>query len=339
MTIQERVPLAPRTTLNVGGVARFFVSVSSEAEITAALSEAKRRGEGVAVLGSGSNVLIPDEGVEGLVVHIAVPNVAFAEEGDTALLVAGAGVAWDTLVAAATAAGLWGIENLAGIPGTAGAAPVQNIGAYGAELSDTFEWVEAVDRATGETVRMSAPDAALGYRDSAFKRIGRWVIARVALRLARTGSPRTLYKDFALSRERGEPLSTPSHIADAVRRIRRAKFPDPSSGEGTAGSFFKNPLLARKDYAALLERFPGMPGFEVGDTVKVPLAWILDKALLLRGFSYGTVRLYEKQPLVLVASRTAHAADIDACALDVARRVYDATGIAIEREVRTLVAS
>ncbi len=336
MSVQENVLLAPLTTLGVGGAARFFSEAKSVDEVIAALGEAKRRGLGVAVLGGGSNTLVPDAGVDGFVLRIAIPGIEHVEERDDALLVVGAGVAWDAVVLEASARQLWGIENLASIPGTAGAAPVQNIGAYGVEFASVFAWAEAVERASGEVVRISARDAAFGYRESVFKREDAWVVTRVALKLSHTGTPNIAYKDLALARERGVSLTTPREIAEAVRTIRAEKMP--AKGIGSAGSFFKNPVITSEAYAALRVRFPGLVGFESSEGVKVPLAWILDHALGMRGFTCGPVRLHEKQPLILTTLPGATEADIEACVHEVRARVYEATNIEIEREVETLIA-
>ena len=335
--IRENVPLAPLTTLRVGGAARFFAEVRSEEDVEAALGEAKRGGLRVAVLGNGSNVLVSDEGVDGFVLHNAIPGLEIVKEGDETFLIAGAGVAWDEAVDFACAAGLWGIENLAGIPSTAGAAAVQNIGAYGADIARTFVWADAMSRTSGDKVRVSAKDAAQSYRDSAFKRSGAFVITRIALRLARAASPLLSYKGLASLRERATAELTPAVVAAAVRKIRIEKFPK-INGEGTAGSFFKNPFLSSRDYHALKTRFPELPGVQTNTGIKIPLAWLLDRALGLSGFARGGARLYEGHPIILVTSRGARAADVDALARIVVARVKTEFNIHIEREVQLFVA-
>ncbi len=336
INIKKNIELAPLTTLGVGGVAQRFVDVSSVEDVVEALGEAKRLGVGVAVLGGGSNTLVPDVGVQGVVMHISISGIELVEEMDGVLLVVGAGVAWDDVVKYSSEHGLWGIENLAAIPGTAGAAPVQNIGAYGKELSSVFEWADVVERKSGNTKRIGRSDAMFGYRESFFKKENAWVITRVALRLSRAGVPDISYKDIAEASAVGEALRTPTQIMNAVRAVRAEKMP--SSEFGSAGSFFKNPVITQELYTKLHTRFPGLPGFPVTSGMKVPLAWILDNILDLRNVSFGAARLYEKHLLVLVTTSGATEADVNTCAHKVCARVYAETGITVEREVQTLTA-
>jgi UDP-N-acetylmuramate dehydrogenase len=331
--LPQRLSLATLTTLRVGGEAQ-VVDCATEEEIKAAILREQNRGLPLAVLGEGSNTLAPDEGFDGIVLRPCLTGIEYEDLGDEVLVVAGAGVSWDELVRAVAARGLWGIENLAGIPGLVGAAPVQNIGAYGAELSQVFEWCEALPRAGGAKKRFTARDAAFGYRDSIFKRDAAWIITRVALRLRTAGASNLSYKDLAEAAGR-TPLSTPAHVGEAVRGIRAGKFPDLAT-HGTAGSFFKNPTIASTAYAALAERYPGLLGFPAAGGTKVPLAWILDHVLNLKGYRKGSVRLFENQPLVLVTEPGATARAVDAFARDIAEKVFAATGITVEREVQNL---
>lgn len=331
MTVRESLLLAPHTSFHIGGPARFFVEVSSEEAIRATVALARTRSLPLLLLGGGSNILVPDMGVEAVVMKVLIDGLAF--EDDT--IIAGAGVSWEALVSLATQHELWGIENLAGIPGSVGGALVQNIGAYGAELADTFAWAEVLDLPSGELKRLDAPSAQLAYRTSLFKQQKNLVILRVALRLSREGTPRLTYPDLARVEGAGVSLATPGEIATAVRAIRAGKFPLGSAG-GTAGSFFKNPVVTAAHAATLCVRFPGIPQFPQADgRVKLSLAWLLDHALALKGFSMGRARLYEKHPLVILALDGAQANEVNALADEVARRVYEATGIMIEREVET----
>ncbi|MBI5405845.1 UDP-N-acetylmuramate dehydrogenase [Candidatus Kaiserbacteria bacterium] len=329
----KNVPLAPRTTLGVGGAARFFIEAHTEKDIEEAITYARGNVLPLFVLGAGSNVLVPDEGVDGVVLKMALGNIAVEEERDDVLFVADAGTLWEDLVNKAGARGTFGIENLAGIPGSVGGAAVQNIGAYGAELAGVFDYAEGVDRATGLPWRITRDEAGFGYRTSLFKVHRNLLIVRVALRLTKNAARNVAYADLARASAEGVPLATPEEIASAVRAIRARKFPH-AAGEGTAGSFFKNPVVSREVFEGLQRRFPEIPAFVQEDgTIKLPLAWILDRALALKGFSKGRARLYEQQPLVIVASAGASAADVGALAAEVAERVLAATGITIEREV------
>ena len=335
MSPREGVPLAPFTTFHIGGNARVFIEATNEEEVRTAFGEAKRRALPVYPLGAGSNVLVGDEGVEGVVLKVGVRDSTLTDDGGDTLLVAGAGLLWDEVVDRVAAQGIFGIENLAGIPGTVGGAAVQNIGAYGTEFSNVFEYADTIESATGDRARITRADAAFGYRTSFFKTHRTHVITRVALRLAKTAKPNLAYADLARAQREGVPLTTPEEIARAIRAIRAGKFPH-TAEEGSAGSFFKNPVIPREHAAALAARYPGLPVFPQEDgSAKVSLAWLLDHALSLKGFSLGPVRLYEKQPLVIVAGEGARAQDVDALAREVEARVLRATGIAIEREVET----
>lgn len=335
LRLETQVPLAPLTTLGVGGTAQFFAEAHTENDVEEAIVYARTHHLLLFPLGNGSNVLVPDSGVAGLVVKMSLQNIALQDGTDTALLVADAGVAWDSVVDYASTRGLFGVENLAGIPGTVGGAAVQNIGAYGAELADVFEYAEVMSSVTGARRRISRAEAAFAYRTSFFKTHAEYILLRVAVRLSKTTVPNIAYADLAQAHASGEALSTPADIARAVRAIREKKFPK-SSDEGTAGSFFKNPVVSPETFSSLEQRFPGLPSFAQKDgTKKISLAWILDKILSLKGFAHGRARLYEGHSLIIVARRGAHAAEVDALVSEISARVFAATGIMIEREVET----
>ncbi len=335
MTIQEHIPLAPLTTLGVGGAARFFIEAQTEEDVRGAIILARERALPLFVLGNGSNLLVPDAGVAGVVVKMAMQNISLQDTGDHLTIVADAGARWDTVVDAAGEQGIFGIENLAGIPGTVGGAAVQNIGAYGGELSRAFNYADCIDAATGATIRVTPSLAAFAYRTSIFKQKPGYIIVRVALRLAKDTEPNLTYADVARARAAGTPLATPREIASAIRSIRAKKFPSATDG-GTAGSFFKNPAVPQAAADALRARFPELPTFPQKDgTVKIALAWVLDHVLSLKGHARGRVRLFENQPLVIVAQVGATASDVDALAREVENRVYTSIRISIEREVET----
>lgn len=333
MIVREYIPLRELTTLRVGGVARYVVECSTHDDVVAALELAREQKLPWRVLGEGSNVLALDEGFPGVLIVMRSGAVEEKDTGGACVLSADAGVHWDSLVRAAAERGLWGIENLAGIPGTVGAAPVQNIGAYGSEVRDTIVSVEALDTDTNEITTFTNEVCEFGYRDSRFKRESRFIILSVAFVLKHNGTPALAYKDLTVQAEAGIDLSTPARIGNAVRSIRAQKFPNLSE-YGTAGSFFKNPTIATDTYASLRSVYEGLPGFPNAEGVKIPLAFVLDKILSLRGHREGNVSLFERQPLVLVADHGATQKEIDAFANGIAMRVHDATGITIEREVR-----
>lgn len=335
MNLKEGTALAPFTTFHIGGPARFFVEAHTEEEVHAALREAKEQGLPLIPLGGGSNVLVPDSGIEAVVLKMMMHAVVCADEADTVLIIAEAGARWDDVVNTAITQTLFGIENLAGIPGTVGGAAVQNIGAYGAELANIFEYADTIDTVTGARKRISRSESEFGYRTSFFKKNPTYIIIRVALRLTKNAQANLSYKDLARLHAAGTPLTTPSEIAQTVRGIRKGKFPQ-HGVEGTAGSFFKNPVLLKEQVDQLAKQYPDLPQFLQSDgTIKISLAWLLDHVLSLNGFSLGRARLYEKQPIVIATQPGATATEVTVLAEEVQRRVYDATGITIEREVET----
>lgn len=331
--ISKDVQLAPLTTLHVGGSARFFTEAHTEMDVADAIVHARDYRLPLHPLGGGSNVLVPDAGIEGVVLKMAMRDIVF--ENDETLLIAEAGAFWEDVVDSASAHGLFGVENLAGIPGTIGGAAVQNIGAYGAELKDIFEYADVINSATGSRERITRTEALFSYRTSFFKEHREYIITRVALCLLRRAEPNISYADLLRAHADGLPLTTPRDIAHTVRAIRASKSPQDVL-EGTAGSFFKNPIIPRELAASLMQRFPDMPTFPQEDgAIKISLAWLLDHALSLKGFSMGHARLYERHPLVIVARAGACATEVDALAYEVEKRVFAATGIKIEREVET----
>jgi UDP-N-acetylmuramate dehydrogenase len=336
MDAQTLVPLAPLTTFHIGGPARYFFKASTEEDVERALLFAHEQGLSLFVLGAGSNILVPDSGLERVVLHMKMDDMTLDDRGDHSELVAGAGMLWEDVVDIASARGLYGVENLAGIPGTLGGALVQNIGAYGAEFSSSFLYAEVIHTASREKRRITKSEALFSYRSSFFKMHPEFVIIRVALTLSKNALLETSYSDLVKAKEEGAPLTTPAQVAHAVRAIRSCKFPSLEE-EGTAGSFFKNPILPEEKAVLLQQRFPELPTFPQGNGfVKISLAWVLDHALSLKGYTKGNVRLYEKQPLVVVAKRGATAIEVDALGNEVSDRVKQLLEINIEREVETI---
>ncbi len=332
MTIEENIPLAPLTTFNIGGPAHYLAKVQSVDELKEALAFAKDKGVRTFFLGGGSNILVPDAGFDGLVIKIEIRGVE--EKGS--LLSAGAGESWDALVERAVKNNLWGIENLSGIPGTVGGAVVQNIGAYGQALSQTLEWVEVYDAEDGKERRLTKSDYQSGYRDSIFKRnAGRFVVLRVALALHKDGQPDVSYKDLAARFNDKHPSL--QEIRSAVLEIRAGKFPD-LTVEGSAGSFFKNPVLPEAEAKKLQARYPELPLFPLPESsdVKVPLAWFLDYrhgVLDMRNVVHGGARLYERQYLVIAAARGTSSADVAALAKLVQQKIKATLHVEIAPEV------
>lgn len=333
MTIFEHVSLAPYTTFRVGGEARYFCSVGNIEDLKFALDFARTKGLRVFVLGGGSNVVIGDAGFDGLVIKMEIKGVE--RTGD--LVCAYAGEVWDDLVSQTVLWGMWGLENLSLIPGTVGAAPVQNIGAYGVEAKDSIHSVETVEITTGKVRTFTNAECLFSYRDSFFKSTAgkNLVIVSVTFHLSDLPRPNLEYRDLKEFFANVDSSNMPSQtqIRDAVISIRRKKFPDLSQ-IGTAGSFWKNPIMPKASYEALKIKYPGMPSFSVDqDHVKVPLAWILDNLCHLKGYARGNVGLFEKQPLVLVAKRGSTAKEIKDFETEVRALVKEKIALDIEPEV------
>lgn len=288
------------------------------------------------VLSGGNNVLFTQD-YDGLIVTPAARGIkCLSDEGDTVRIRVEAGVEWDDLVEWAVAHDLWGVENLSLIPGKAGAAPVQNIGAYGCEAADTIRRVEMFCVENGSMLTLDAAHCGFGYRESVFKHTlkGRVIITAVEFELSRTPRPQLAYGDVEREVEARGGASL-RNIREAICAIRRSKLPDPAV-LGNAGSFFKNPVVEASVAAALLERYPAMPHYPAPDgRVKLAAGWLIDQAGL-KGWREGNVGVHERQALVLVNYGGATGGEVIAFARRVQQRVLDRFGIAIDTEVNIL---
>lgn len=336
MNIRENESLARHTTLRTGGPARYFIEAVTEEDIRGALDFARQRALPIFVLGGGSNVLVRDAGFAGVVLKIATRGLAIREaSAPVTEVVAEAGEEWDALVAFAVGRGLHGLENMSLIPGSVGAAVTGNIGAYGSEMKDSLVWAETLDLRDGTARRLTHRECQFSYRHSFFKTTDgrKQVVLRAAFALRRAGALSLRYHDLRehfASRRNVEP--TLAEVRRAVIEIRQRKLPDPVH-VGTAGSFFKNPVIARAQFEALMTKHPGLPGHEDGpDRVKVPLGWILDRICGLKGARRGRVGTHPHQALCLI-NEGGSAAEVTAFAEELARHVREKTGLEIEWEV------
>ncbi len=338
MNIEQNVPLAQLTTFRVGGVARYFVSVKSVPELTEAVSFAKEEGLPFFVLGGGSNTLVPDFGFPGLVIKNEIRGIKMKEEDGAFILEVGAGENWDDFVNFTVSQGLYGLENLSYIPGNVGGAPVQNIGAYGAEVKDTIEGVEVFDPEKMEFRTLSNEACGFSYRDSIFKhkKGSRLVITKVIFKLSKQGRVNIGYKDLKERfKDRYSSDVALSEVREAVVDIRKNKLPD-WKVVSTAGSFFKNPIITKSHFEKLKKMYPEITGFSEGNKVKVPLAWILDKVCDLKGMEEGNVGLFPKQPLAVVNLGDATFDEIKQFTDKIAALIKEKTEIEVEWEVRVL---
>ena len=333
LELRERVPLAPLTTLGVGGPADFYVRAATPSMVAAAARFAASRALPVLVLGGGSNLVVSDDGFRGLVLHVDVRGRELRSEGGATLVRMGAGESWDALVAWATEQGLAGIECLAGIPGSVGATPVQNVGAYGQEVSDAVVAVETADLASGEIARLSNRDCGFGYRNSRFKQTGGRVILSVTYRLSADVRPAPGYPE--LQRQlaaRGPGTPTLAEVRAAVLEIRRRKsmLVDPDSPDSrSVGSFFTNPIVPE----ALLARLGAdAPGFATPAGFKVPAAWLIEQAGFARGHTRGRVGLSRHHALAIVNRGGATAAEVIGLARELRDGVRERFGITLQPE-------
>jgi len=321
LELKEHAPLGPRTTLGVGGVARYLVEAKSEADVREALAWAKQRGALVRVLGGGSNLVVADAGFDGLVLAMASRGIAFARANDAgdARLSAQGGEPWDNVVAAAVARGLAGLEGLSGVPGSAGATPIQNVGAYGQEVAETIESVRVVDRTTHEARELSAEECGFAYRDSFFKSEApeRYVVTEVRFALPARAPAPVKYPDLQRELERRQ-LSKPTlgELRACVLAVRREKsmLLDPSDVNGrSCGSFFLNPIVSSAD----VERVRAVAGNVTVPTyplpdgrVKLAAGWLIEQSGFAKGLRDGNVGLSTKHALAIVAHDGATAAEV-----------------------------
>jgi UDP-N-acetylmuramate dehydrogenase len=342
MEIQEQVALAPLTTLQVGGEARYFVEGRTEDEVREAAQYAQSRALPLFVLGGGSNLLVSDAGWPGLVLRISVAGIEQHIAGDGGWFEAGAGEEWDTLVARTVAANCAGIECLSGIPGSVGGTPVQNVGAYGQEVAEAIAGVRAMELDTGNVREFSNAECGFRYRESIFNTSERrrWVIVRVKFRLKPDGAPRLAYVDLKKHFAGWERTPTLGETRAAVRQIRAAKSMlitpgDPDSR--SAGSFFKNPVLSEGEFAEVRRRaagkgweIPSYPALEAQR--KVSAAWLVEHSGFAKGYRLGRAGISSKHALALVNCGGATAADIVALKNEVQQKVEAAWGVRLEPE-------
>lgn len=336
MEIQKDIILKPFTTMRIGGPAQYFCIAKNTQDILDALAFAKKESLPIFVLGGGSNLLVSDAGFPGLVIKIEIPEISIEETPNEIFVHAGAGESWDAVVKASVEYGLSGLENLSLIPGTAGAAPIQNIGAYGSEAKDTIASVEAIHIKTGSIKTFSNSECKFGYRDSFFKsKEGKeYIVTKVAFRLVKNGTPNISYKDLALYfAEKKITKPTIAEVRAAVIEIRIKKLPDLSK-LGTAGSFFKNPIIAADVFSQLQKKYPDIPKYPAGEgLIKTSAAYLLDKVCGFRGYRDGDAGVYENQALVLVNFGSATATEISALSQKMQKSVLEKTGIVLEEEV------
>jgi UDP-N-acetylmuramate dehydrogenase len=344
--MQQNVPLAPLTTLRIGGPARFLAHIDTEAALLEAVAFARDRNLPLFVLGGGSNLLVADTGFDGVVLHIALNGAPSISKTPTAIdYTVPAGNDWNAFVLSVCEQGIAGIECLAGIPGLVGGTPVQNVGAYGQEVADTILEVRALDLHSPEApafVTLPAADCAFSYRRSRFNSTdrGRYIVTSVTFRLSPTAPPNLTYADLQKHFASAAIAPTPLDVYHAVREIRRGKGMLLVEGDPdcrSAGSFFKNPIVpaaALTTVAAALHLEPtAIPHWPApSGLIKLPAAWLLERAGFHKGYSLGEAGISSRHTLALINRGSATHADIAALRNLIQQTVHDRFGIALEQE-------
>ncbi len=339
MEIKQNYDLTKLHTFGVSVQARFFVEIESEEEIFELFKLPEFQNNKRIFLGGGSNVLFTQD-FDGIVILNKLKGIEIKEEDAEYVAVrAMSGEVWHDLVLFAVEREYWGIENLSYVPGTVGAAPMQNIGAYGGELKNTLESVEAVELETGKTKIFSREDCKLGYRDSVFKNElkDKYFITAVNFKLSKKANPNLSYKILAdyLS-VKASPVAElrPKDVSDAVTSIRKSKLPDPAI-LGNAGSFFKNVFVEKGKLKELQETYPDMPYFAEGEFIKIPAGWLIEMCGY-KGKRVGNVGVHDKQALVLVNHGGAEGEEIWNLAREIIASVYEKFGLKLVPEVNLI---
>jgi UDP-N-acetylmuramate dehydrogenase len=343
INIQENHLLAPYTTLRIGGPARFFCEVTTEAELLEAVAYARQQALPIFVLGGGSNLLVSDRGFDGLVLHMAITTpTQFHTGADTLEATVAAGTDWNAFVLSICEQGTTGVECLAGIPGSVGGTPVQNVGAYGQEVANTITQVRALDLETLAFITLTHDQCRFAYRRSLFNTTqrNRYIVTQVTFRFDRTAAPNLTYPDLQRHFAAQSQPPTPIEIYHAVREIRHGKGMLIVEGEPdcrSAGSFFKNPIVPESALTGIAttlslppEKIPHWPAH--AGHIKLPAAWLLEQAGFRKGFKLGAAGISSRHTLALINRGHATAADIAALRDTIQHEIHRRFHIQLEQE-------
>lgn len=335
MDIHTNIPLKNFTTMKLGGPARFMVDVRTTDELVTVYRNARSKNLSIFILGGGSNVIAKDEGFSGLVIRIRIPGFeTINDDVSTTTIKVGAGESWDQTVKRTVDMRLTGMEALSMIPGTVGGAPVQNIGAYGQEVSETITSLEAYDSKTDTMVTLTNEQCKFSYRNSIFRstETGRYIITSVTFKLYKSAPQPPFYDALqTYFDQHGISMFTQQIIRDAVIAIRSEKLPDPGTTPNT-GSFFKNAIIENWQLAELTTKYPDIKTYEMGDgRIKVPTGWLIEKVGLKGQLLHG-MRVHDKNALVLINESASGYADLAAARDEIIGKVRDTFRIQIEQE-------
>lgn len=345
-SLSENVPLAHLTTLGIGGPARFFAECASSETVAAGVEWARDKGVPLFVLGGGSNIVVADSGFSGLILRIGIRGIEFSMEGDNVIITAGAGEEWDPLVAYCSGRNFAGFECLSGIPGRVGATPIQNVGAYGQETSETLVGVEALDLQTGKIADIRAEECEFGYRLSRFKTRdrNRFIITRVTYRLVANGKPAVRYAELQrYLAENGALDPSLAQVREAVLAIRRRKAMviDPDDADSrSVGSFFINPVVTVEELQQIKDCASNrtanrqeIPSFPSSDgRIKLSAAWMIERAGFHRGYVHGNVGTSTKHALAIINRGGGAAREIVELKEQIQSRVLDMFGVVLTPE-------
>lgn len=343
MKIEQNYNLSKLNTFGVNVKAKLFTEISTEDNLGELFLSPQFKENKKVFLGGGSNVLFVDD-FDGIVVLNRLKGIEIIEEKDDRVLVrAMGGEWWDDLVNFTVSRGYWGMENLSLIPGTVGAAPVQNIGAYGVEIKDILYKVEAFNIESGEKRIFDKEECRFGYRESVFKNElkGKYFISAVVFELSKKENKNVLYKNLKEYIEKNNiEIKNPKDVSRVVREIRQNKLPD-TRVLGNTGSFFKNLFITEAEFLSLKEKYPEVPSFAEGDVIKVPAGWLIEKSgpregVSWKGYRVGNVGVHDKQALVLVNFGGASGKEIMTLAEDIMKSVKDKFGLVLSPEVNVL---
>lgn len=313
MEIKQNVRLAEHSTMRLGGIASYSCDVTSRDELTQALAWASEQNLPICVIGSGSNVIWDDAGFNGLlIVNRILRFELYNQDAETTYLTVGAGEAWDSVVERSVSAGLTGIEALSLIPGTAGATPIQNVGAYGQDISQTLTTIEAYDVNEKQFVTIPSYDCDFAYRTSRFKSTdrGRYIITAITLHLTRTNPLPPYYPAVTTYLDANKLSATPATLRQAVIAIRSSKLPDPAV-IGNTGSFFANPVITANDFAQLNANHGPIPHWDTEEGVKISAAWLIEQAGFKDFHDQETgMATWAAQPLVIINEKAKTTADL-----------------------------